>query len=256
VWSVPKPNASTKPKHANTKNTKPPQSGNTNKLSSRPNAATAPTRTRPATSSANLTKARLSPREPPHSARTAPTASANHGAGPALITGVWQFGSTNSGAADSCSSFAARYRGPETLVDGRDLSRGEHRALVSEIVREKACGQHDHSALSGDRDAQVGVAEDKQAVRVPPSPPFKVLSLRVGLLEPPLLDPVDVDPPATALRLDREESTRAYDNVIHVPPTGHHIMDGRPSLNTKLLKDRADPLLTDSTLQPPRQDTV
>jgi len=91
-----KPSVNTKPKRANAKNARPSKSGNTNRLSSRPHAPTAPTKTRLATSSANRTKARPSPRELPHGAKTAPTASANRVAGHAPTTVAWRSGSTNS----------------------------------------------------------------------------------------------------------------------------------------------------------------
>ena len=84
-----------------------------------------------------------------------------------------------------------------------------------------------------------------RAARLAPQTGDSLDELRfgVGLLEHPSIDLVSADPATVAFRLDRVDPSGANHDVIDVALVQIHIVKGKPTPASQLVKHRADALL-------------
>jgi hypothetical protein len=125
------------------------------------------------------------------------------------------------------------------------LVGAQHRPSALQLARQAARRQDQHAPPPRDVAVEVGAAEDQQAIGLRAGDPLEPALLRVGLLQPGGIDPIDAAAPGVALRLDREQATRPDRDVVDVAAARLDVVEAEPTVVAQFLEFGADLLLSD-----------
>src|ERR1039457_309057 len=116
-------------------------------------------------------------------------------------------------------------------MDGGDASGWDALRARGQEAGKHPHGQDRDAATTGDGPLhEVGLAEHEQRLDRESNDALNSLALSVGLLEHRLVDPVWINPTGVGFRLDREQSSRADQNVVNVAATSRRVVDRKPAL--------------------------
>src|SRR3984885_1677379 len=122
------------------------------------------------------------------------------------------------------------------------------------MVRKHSTRQDDDATTLGNGGYQVGTAEYEERHGPEPGDPLDRLRLGVCLLEHPRVDRGRTQPPAMALRLDREDPRRSDEHMIDIPVVQLHVVQSEPAALAQTLERLANKLLASGTTTPSVHD--